>query len=149
MDGFNMNRTGTGSQIFGNDDRPVFQIIIYSFALAFAVLIASLESLRQSSFGFSFHISWRTPLTLVLAAAVIVPCLKTLFHAPSGKRRFAAFALIVTIGLSSFLYPLRFVQSEKFGEIFIGLTVAVCLLSAIAGFLFAISRFLSADAHQA
>ena len=49
------------------------------------------------------------------------------------------------IGLASFLYPLRFVPSEKFGAIFTGLMIAVCALSVIGMILFTINRFLNAD----
>jgi hypothetical protein len=56
--------------------------------------------------------------------------------------------LVAVIGLASLLYPLRFVQSEKLGAIFTGLTIATCVLSTIGGILFTINRFLNADQRQ-
>ena len=143
-----MNATDTNSHIFANDDRPVFRIIVYCLTLAFSVLIASLQTLRGASSGFAFEFSWRTILTFVISAALLVPCFKIAFLSPSKRARIATFVLVAVIGLASLLYPLRFVQSEKLGAIFTGLTIATCVLSTIGGILFAINRFLNADQRE-
>jgi hypothetical protein len=140
-----MNTNETKSRFFGRDDRTVFRIIIGSLSLAFSVLIASLETVRPAPFGFSFRISWNTLVTLAGAAVIVVPCFRTLFLSRHASRRKAALAMVVMIGLASFLYPLRFVPSAKFGEIFIGLAIAVGALSLVGGCLLAINRFLNAD----
>jgi nitrate reductase gamma subunit len=93
-------------------------------------------------------ISWKTFVIFLIGAAIFVPLFKVIFHSASRKRRVAALSLIGMIGLISFLYPLRFVPSEKFGEIFAGLGMAACVLSAIGGILFAIRRFLDADEQR-
>src|SRR5882672_8073769 len=124
-----MNTIDTNSHIFANDDRPVFRIIVYCLTLAFSVLIACLETLRATSFGFAFEFSWRTILTFVISAALLVPCFKIAFLSPSKSARIATLGLVTVIGLASLLYPLRFVQREKLGAIFTGLTIASCVLS--------------------
>ena len=143
-----MKTTNTDSHIFGSDDRPVFRIIVYCLSLAFSVLIASLETLRPTTSGFSFHLSWRTLLTFFIAVAVFVPCFETIFLSPNKRGRVAGMALVVVVGLVSFLFPLRFVPTEEFGALFTGLSIAVCFLSTIGGILFVISRFLNADERQ-
>jgi hypothetical protein len=137
----------TNSHIFGKDDRPVFRIIIYCLSLAFSVLIASLETVRPAQDGFAFEVSWRTAVAFLIGAAITVPCFRTMFLSPSKARRNSALALVVVIGVASFLYPLRFVPSEKFGAIFVGLSIAACALSVIGVVLFGINRFLNADQH--
>ena len=142
-----MNATTTNTHFFGSDDRPVFRIIIYSLSLAFSVLIASLETVRPTggNFGFYFEVSWKTALTFLAGAAITVPCFRTIFLSPHKVRRNIALAVVVVIGLVSFLYPLRFVPSDKFGAIFTGLGIAVTVLSLIGAVLFTINRFLNAD----
>jgi hypothetical protein len=117
-------------------------------ATSFSVLIASLETLRPTISGFSFHLSWRTLLTFFIAMAIFVPCFKTIFLSPNQRGRFAGLVLIVVVGLVSFLFPLRFVPTEKFGALFAGLSISVCFLSTIGGILFVIGRFLNADERQ-
>jgi hypothetical protein len=143
-----MKTTNTDSHIFGSDDRPVFRIIIYCLSLAFSGLIASLETLRPTTSGFSFHLSWRTLLTFLIGVAIFVPCFKTIFLSPNKRGRVAGLALVVVVGLVSFLFPLRFVPTEEFGALFTGLSIAVCFVSTIGGILFVISRFLNADERQ-
>lgn len=143
-----MKANFTNSHIFGSDDRPVFQIIVYCLSFAFAVLVASLETLRSAGSGLTFAISWNTCGVFIIGALIFVPCFKIIFLSPSKARRVVALGLIVVIGLLSFLYPLRFVRVEQFGAIFTGLTIAVCALSTIGGILFVINRFLNADQRR-
>lgn len=138
----------TDSHIFGQDDRTVFRIIVYCLSLAFSVLVASLETLRSTDTGFTFVISWRTLLALVVGGVIFVPCFKTSFLSPSKRRRTVAIALAVVTGFVSFLYPLRFVPAHKLGAIFTGLTIAACVLSTIGGILFVIKRSLDADERR-
>jgi hypothetical protein len=133
-------------RFFGNDDQKVFRIIVYCLSLAFSVLIASLETIRRTAEGFSFQVSWRTAVVFVIAALFVTPCFKVIFHSRRKAVRTAALGVICAIGLGSFLYPVRFVQSEKFGDIFLGLAIAAAALSCIAVALFVINRFLNADA---
>jgi len=143
-----MKTTNNDSHFFGSDDRPVFGIIVYCLSLAFSVLIASLETLRPTTSGFTFHPSWRTLLTFFIGVAIFIPCFKTIFLSPHKRGRVAGMALVVVVGLVSFLFPLRFVPTEEFGALFTGLSIAVCFLSTIGGILFVISRFLNAEERQ-
>ena len=144
-----MKSAPSNEHIFGRDDRPVFAIIIYSFAFSFAAMVASLEMLRRTASGYSFHPSWRTAVIFALGGTVFIPCFKAIFLARGKIRRFAALALLALIGLGSFLYPLRFVPVEKFGDIFTGLAFAAFFLSGIGGMLYGVHRFCRADERQA
>lgn|SRR5688572_27455736 len=140
-----MNTTNSSTHIFGNDDRPVFRIIVYCLSLAFSVLIASLETIRPATSAFTFEFSWRTLLTFLIGAAIVVPCFRTIFLSPHIRRRIVALAMVVMIGLSAFLYPLRFVPAHKYAAIFTGLAIAVATVTLVGGILFTINRFLNAD----
>lgn len=142
-----MNGARNNPPIFASDDRPVFRIIVYCLSLAFSVLVASLETVRHGDAGFAFHISWRTLFVLLVSASFFVVCFKAIFHSTRRKLRRAALAVVSMIGLGAFLYPLRFVPLEKFGDIFFGLAIAASLVSAIAAALYGVNRFLNADAE--
>lgn len=143
-----MKTVNYNTQIFGSNDRQVFAIIVYCLSLAFAVLVASLETVRSTQTGFFFEVSWRTVLIFVLAGVILVPCFKTIFQSRQKHRRSALLIFVCAIGLGAFAYPLRFVPAEKYGDILLGLTVAACALSIIGTILFLINRFLNADARS-
>lgn len=140
-----MRTTPETTHIFGSDDRPVFRIIVYCLSLAFSVLVASLESVQLTNYGFGFHFGWRTVLAFALAAAVVIPCFKVAFLSPSKARRIAAFSVVAAIGIGSFLYPLRFVSGEKLAHVLTGLVIAASVLSVVGTFLFIANRLLNAD----
>ena len=143
-----MNKSTTNTHFFGNDDRPVFRIIVYCLSLAFSVLVASLETVRHDASGLSFQLSWRTLVVFVLGALFFVPCFKVVFQSPNRKSRIIALASVCVVGVAAFLYPLRYVPMEKHGEIFIGLAIATVLLSGIGIALLVINRFLNTDAQS-
>ena len=143
-----MNKGTTNTHFFGNDDRPVFRIIIYCLSLAFSVLVASLETVRHGASGLSFELSWRTFVVFVLGGLFFVPCFKVIFQSSNRKARVVALASVCEVGVAAFLYPLRYVPKEKHGEIFIGLAIATVLLSGIGIALLSINRFLNNDAEK-
>jgi hypothetical protein len=142
-----MNKSTTNTHFFGNDDRPVFRIIIYCLSLAFSVLVASLETVRHDAAGLSFELSWRTLVVFALGALFFVPCFKVIFQSSNRKSRAIALAAVCAVGVAAFLYPLRYVPMEKHGEIFVGLAIATVLLSGIGIALLSINRFLNRDAE--
>lgn len=50
----------------------------------------------------------------------------------SHRRLKQAAAGLVTMAITAFLYPLRFVQPERRNEVFIGLALAIVVLSLVA-----------------
>src|SRR6267378_4068084 len=123
------------------NDRLLNRIIVYGLSLSFSVLLASLEALRATNSGFTFEVTWRTLVALVLAAAVVAPCFQIIVYSPNKRARRAALIVVVLIGIGSFFYPLRFVPREKMGAIFTGLGLAVVALSTVGGFLLLVRRF--------
>lgn len=140
------NSRNNSPSIFGNNDNQVFAIIVYCLSLAFSVLITSLETVRLTRAGFSFEFTWRTLFVFLISAAFVLPCFRIIFLSKRQTLRKAALAVVCAIGGGSFLYPLRFVPSEKFADIFLGLTIAACALTVVGGMLYIINRFLNMDA---
>ncbi|HTI68950.1 MAG TPA: hypothetical protein VMF06_03230 [Candidatus Limnocylindria bacterium] len=140
-----MTTNGAEDSVFGGHGRPLFRIIVYCFALGFAVLLASMETVHSNGTGFGFEIGWRTVALFLAGLVGMTVCFKTLFQSPHPLRRGIAMGIAAVIGVGAFLYPLRFVPAEKLGEIFTGLAIAVGALSTLASVLYAISRFMKAD----
>jgi len=125
--------------------------MVLGTAIAFGCLVASLEALRSSPSGMSFQISLRTLLAFALGAAAVFPFWKIVFNLVSRNRQRSrhvwAALLLLLIGVAAFLYPSRFVPSEKLHDMYIGLIFAVCALSLLAGLLVMIGRFLESDSR--
>jgi hypothetical protein len=131
------------------NERDIRRIMVGGTAIGFGFMVASLEALRSSSSGFSFQITWRTCVAFVLGATALVPFWKIVFGLVSGDRTRSrhvwAALLFLLIGVAAFLYPTRYVPSEKLPELYTGFFLAVCTLSLLAGILIVIGRFLEAD----
>ncbi len=127
----------------------MLHLFIYGFALAFSAVIASLETLRLKSSGFTFEVSWRTLVVFVAGAALLVPLLKVAFDPARKRWRWLALFPLVLIGVAGFLYPLHFIPQEKVREIAVGLVCAVAALSTVGGILLLLHRALEADAKRA
>jgi hypothetical protein len=125
--------------------RLLNRIIVSGLSLAFSTLIASLQTLRPASSGFAFEFSWWTLLAFIAGAIAVVPCFLTIVYSPRKTRRTIALAIIILIGICSFLYPLRFVPKEKFSAIFSGLALAALALAIVAAFLLLVRRFFEKD----
>ena len=137
--------TGPSSGIFATDDRPVFRIIIYSLSLAFSVLVASLETMRSAGNGFTMVVSWKTVLVFAAAASCFLACFRGIFLSPNRRYRGRLLAVVVGVGLISFLYPLRFVPNQKFGAILIGLAIALAVLTTVGFMLYTAGKFFESD----
>jgi hypothetical protein len=123
------------------DDQLLSGIIVYGFSLAFGLVIASLEALRPTPTGFTIQLSWWTVVALLAAAAVMGPVFYTIVHSRRKYLRRAALGFVVVVSLGAFLYPMRVVPSEKLRPVFIGLAVAIGMLSVMATLLFLLHRF--------
>jgi hypothetical protein len=129
-------------------DPGLSRIMVICLSFAFIVLVCSMEALRATSTGFTFEPTWRTALTLALAALVIVPCFYTLVYAGTTLTRTTAKLIIVAIGVTGFFYPLRFVPHSQMRAIFAGLILAICAIGLVATFVYLLHRFLERDAEK-
>lgn len=129
-------------------DPGLSRIMLICLSLAFIVLICSMESLRVTPQGFSFDVTWRTALAVVLGATVVVPCFYTLVYKGTRIARAIAKGIVAAIGVSGFFYPIRFVPQEQMRAIFTGLTLALCALGTIAIFMFLLHRSLDRDTRE-
>jgi protein-S-isoprenylcysteine O-methyltransferase Ste14 len=133
------------------NEQDLFKVMVFSTALAFGALLASLESLRSNATGFSFQVSFRTLGAFLVGAGVALAYWRLLFNSSSAARRTGMVigtVLLALMGVGAFLYPLRFVSREKLPDILIGLGIAVCALSLVAGLLWSVHRYLDADSAR-
>lgn len=129
-------------------DGQFFNILVYGLSLSFGGVLASLATVRATAHGFTLEYSSATIIAFVCGSALMVPCFKAIFSPVRKGFRRIAWVVVITIGLSGFLYPLRFMPVEKRRDISIGLVSAVIALSGIAGLLLLSHRFLEADAKS-
>lgn len=131
------------------NERDVLRIMIWGSAVAFGFLAAALQALRPRPAGFTFELSALTCLAFILGTAVGVVFWKIILSRAGGARqrqvRFVIELVLLLLGAAAFLYPLRFVPTEKLPEMFIGLVTAAVALSILAGLLIMMGRFLESD----
>ena len=134
------------------NERDIFLIMKFGTALGFGCAAASLQALRASPTGFSFHVSSLALLAFMVGAAAVFACWKIILNRSANHRqktlRFGVGLGLLLLGVGAFLYPLRFVPRDKFPDLFIGLVTAVCALSIGAGILLLISRFFESDERE-
>lgn len=126
--------------------RDFLNIASLSTALAFGCVAATVESLRGDRSGFSFQISVGTFAAFVVGAVVAIIYWRLALR-NSFAARSASF-LLALAGIGAFLYPLRFVPSERLPEVAIGLGTATCAISIVVWLLWRVKRFLDADSDR-
>jgi hypothetical protein len=130
-------------------DPGLSRIMVICLSMAFTVLIGSMEALRVTAAGFAFSVTWRTAVVMAVGAIVVTSCFYTLVYNGTKATRRTATAIIVSIGVAGFFYPLRFVPHEQMRAIFGGLILAVCALGLVATFIYLLHRFLSSEEEDA
>ena len=128
-------------------ERDFRRIVKWSTSLGFGLMVASLEALGPSTAGFSFAITARTGLALVIASAIPFLFWRCVFS-DAGLRPHTGRLLFFSaafVGLGGFLYPLRFVPRDKWPDIFRGLGTAMVALSILAGMMWSMKRFFDSD----
>lgn len=135
-----------------NNARDLRRIIVLGTSIGFGCVVGSLEALRPSHAGFTFQITGWSFVAFAIGAIIVFPFWRVIFSPSqsaqqSASRRWAVIFLAV-LGLASFLYPLRFIPNEKISSLLIGLGVAICALTGVAGLLWMMKRFLDRDARQ-
>jgi hypothetical protein len=134
------------------NERDIRRIIILGTSIAFGCVLGSLEALRPSRTGYSFEITLRTFVAFLVGAALVFPFWHIIFRAArtphqKSSRRWAM-VFLVLFGIGAFLYPLRFMPTEKLSALLIGLTASVVALSGVAGLLLMVKRFVDQDEKQ-
>ena len=123
--------------------RGFYRIMLGSTAAALGGLAAAMQALRRSPAGFAFHFSVWT--VVAFAAGLAVGLLYWKLAAKSLLAVRVGTTFLVLAGVGGFLYPLRFVPSDKMAEIGIGLGLAVCAIGTVAFMLWRMKRFFDAD----
>ena len=102
------------------NERDVMRIMIWGTAVAFGFLAATLQALRPKPAGFTFQISALTILAFAVGVGIVLGFWKIILNRSGSSRqkslRFWAEVLLLCFGMGAFLYPLRFVPSEKLPE---------------------------------
>ena len=134
------------------NERDLLRIASISTALAFGTVLGSMASLQQDGSGFLFHFSGGTVIAFMVGAAVALLYWKlvSLSEARGASRLLRISSSLLLLGaVGVFLYPLRFLASEKLAEVRQGLVAAALALSLLGFILWQIKRFLDRDAIRA
>jgi hypothetical protein len=127
-----------------SNDRWLFKIVSYSTASALGAVVASDQALIKDASGFSFHLSMGTPAAFAVGVLAGLIYWKIVFAGSTGGRvlllRISSFLLLLG-GVGAFLYPLRFLPTEKLPEVFVGLSTAAVALSLVAFVLWRFKKF--------
>ena len=120
------------------NDRFFQQLVAIATGLAFAGMLASLAAVEIGAGGklvLRWH--WAILPLVVLGLIIGVSFWRLVFrsaaHESNRSRRHLkqAAAGLALMAISAFLYPLRFVQSERRSEVLIGLALAIAVLTFV------------------
>jgi hypothetical protein len=138
-------------------DKLLRRIVVASTGLGIALMLASLAAVqfgKAQSLQFAWH--WSIGVVMVLGAYWNRRFWKLIWQAsdvPSAnlKRNITiAFALLLALGLGTFLYPIRFISAEYHVPISRGLATAVLFLGTMGWLIYKLGRgFVNADAIEA
>src|SRR5580658_6805204 len=106
--------------------RGLFRIVLGTTVLGLGCMAAALQALQRGSTGFTFRISAGTFVAFAVGSAAGFLYWKLTASTLLAARLGAAMLLVAGVG--AFLYPLRFVRSDKMVEIAIGLGFATCAI---------------------
>jgi hypothetical protein len=123
--------------------RDFYRVAMLGSALSFGILGATLQSLHGSPTGFGFTMDHGT-----LIAFVAGSCLGLLYwHWVSYNARISrlASAMLALAGIAMFLYPLRFIPTDKLPETAEGLLVAVVALGGAGSLVYMAGKFFGAE----
>ena len=134
-------------------DKLLRRIVVGSTGLGIALMLASVAAVqfgKAQSLQFAWH--WSIAVVMFLGAYWNWRFWKLIwkaYDAPAAnlKRNISiAFALLLALGLSTFLYPIRFISAEYHIAISRGLATAVLFLGAMGWLIYKLGRgFVNAD----
>ncbi len=133
------------------NDRDLIRVVKLGSAVAYGCLLAVIQGLTLQAGQYHFTFSVVTIIAFAVGAAVAWYFWSAFFSRHSAKRRRSivlGIAALGLIGIVGFLSPLRFVPSERWPDIFIGLSLAAFVLSGIGFVLWKLKRFLDADSER-
>ena len=129
-----------------------FRIAGAGSSLAFGAMVASLFALQHGPSGFSFRLNALTVIAFIVAAIFawyywkLVARMATEQAPVQRRKRFIVFSIgLVLVGVIGFLYPLKFIPPEKRKDVFIGLALAVGVLSGVGFVMRKVIKFLDSD----
>ena len=130
----------------------LFRIGGVGASLAFGAMVGSLFAVKAQPGGLAFELNAGTIIAFCAAATFAwfywrLVTRMAAEKAPRHRRKkFMAFSVgLLLVGVISFLYPLKFIASEKRKDVFVGLASAVVVLSGVGFVMWKVKRFLDAD----
>jgi hypothetical protein len=138
-------------------DKLLRRIVVASTGLGIALMLASLAAVqfgKAHSLQFAWH--WSIAAVMVLGAYWNWRFWKLIwktYDAPAANLKrniIIAFALLLALGLATFLYPIRFISAEYHVPISHGLATAVLFLGTMGWLIYKLGRgFVNADEIEA
>ncbi|MFO1458834.1 MAG: hypothetical protein U1G08_05450 [Verrucomicrobiota bacterium] len=138
-----------------HEDSTFRVLVMLASAVGMGGVVASLTTLKQGQYGFEFH--WTNLAIPGFFAGAIIACIYWLMifrfsarSASGGGRRPIVIASFALLGASivAFLYPVRFIPEQKRGDVIIGLSAAIVVLSGIGYLIHTIVRWLDQDGEE-
>ena len=130
----------------------LFRIAGAGASVAFGAMVASLFALKPVPDGLSFELNVGAVISFLVAAAFAwmywrMVARMAMEKAPAQRRKkFVLFSIgLLIVGVVSFLYPLKFIPSEKRKDVFIGLALAMGCIGGVGVVMWRVKRFLDAD----
>jgi hypothetical protein len=140
-----------GKGTSGNES-VLFRIAGVGASFAFGAMVASLFALRTSPGGFVFELNVPTVISFIAAGMLAwfywrLVARMAVDKAPQQRRKkFIVFSAgLLLVGIVSFLYPLKFIPTEKRKDVFAGLALAVGCIVGIGFVMWKVKKFLDAD----
>lgn len=120
-------------------------IIVYSFALGFGFMLATLEMVHPATTGLSFLVGWRTLVVFLVTFLATLPLFHLAMFSEEKKIRRVALGVIVAVAMGAFFYPLRFIPREKLPAVLTGLAFAALAIAIVGAFLLLARHFFERD----
>jgi heme/copper-type cytochrome/quinol oxidase subunit 3 len=137
-------------------DSALFRIAGVGTALAFGTMVASLFALRKTTAGFTFEINALVVIAFIVSAIMawfywrLVARMAMDKSPEQRKKKFVVFSVaLLVVGGFAFAYPLRFIPPEKRADVFIGLALAIGVLTGVGFVMRQVIKFLNADQKRA
>ncbi len=130
---------------------PLFRrLVSVATSLAIGGMLASVGAVELGAHGkLDFHWSWAVPPLLVVGLVLGNVFWRLLWRAqsentPASHRNLRRFAILLAlIAVGSFAYPIRFIQAERRREVFIGLGLAITVLSGFGVVIYKTIRWMN------
>lgn len=136
-------------------DSTLFRIAGVGAALAFGAMVASLFAVRRGAAGLTFQVNTLVVIAFIASAVVawfywrLIARMATDKSPEQRKKKFVVFSIaLLVVGVIAFLYPLTLIPADKRKDVFIGLALAVGVLTGVGFVMRQVIKFLNADQKQ-